>query len=482
MEPFSSPSSSPQELLQAGRAISSRSLPMSASANFIDLLDSSSKSKRNLDDAIHSTRPGGIIVVSLPEIDDKTSGSKSSSSSDPGHENTSRSVIESYCCIAKKLAASAANILGRRHSHFSDAAVFRDRFAHIRWNDIWSVDASIISDRDVASLLSNFRPVIFARTEDQLATSLTDGPGNALYRACSRVCSHDFLHMELADGEKAPVAEDGNELPLLDSLTAFIKRLEDAPREVLGPGTYYLSLTDPDVTTGIIKGEEWKAPEWVEREGPLHHAVEVRVDLLASQQPEYVLQQLTITRRHCSNLPMIYTVRTRNQGGSFPDDERAAFELMVLGLRFGCEYVDVECCWSLDTRTTFLSLVKEPVSRISDYKLQELFHECAKGPPGSVDIVKVVALASDVQCSIRMHQAARSIRSDMPSGVQSIIAICTTKYGRLSRALNVMLGPTPVAHPALPAKAAPGQLSAVEIEQIRTTLGLPAKFQASKLS
>ena len=53
--------------------------------------------------------------------------------------------------------------------------------------------------------------------------------------------------------------------------------------------------------------------------------------------------------------------------------------------------------------------------------------------------------------------------------------------GRLSRALNVMLGPTPVAHPALPGKAAPGQLSALEIEKVRTTLGLEANpFQVAE--
>jgi len=66
-----------------------------------------------------------------------------------------------------------------------------------------------------------------------------------------------------------------------------------------------------------------------------------------------------------------------------------------------------------------------------------------------------------------MNQAAISVQRALPSTVGAIIAICTTDAGRLSRALNVMLGPTPVAHPALPGKAAPGQLSAVEIERIR---------------
>lgn len=35
-------------------------------------------------------------------------------------------------------------------------------------------------------------------------------------------------------------------------------------------------------------------------------------------------------------------VRTKTQGGAFPDDEQYFWQLMVTGLRFGVEYVDVE--------------------------------------------------------------------------------------------------------------------------------------------
>ena len=53
----------------------------------------------------------------------------------------------------------------------------------------------------------------------------------------------------------------------------------------LGPGTYFVSLTFPDVTTAVTQGAEWKPPEWVTGTGPLHHALELRSDLLASQDP-----------------------------------------------------------------------------------------------------------------------------------------------------------------------------------------------------
>ena len=164
-----------------------------------------------------------------------------------------------------------------------------------------------------------------------------------------------------------------------------------------------------------------------------------------------------------------------------------------------------------------------PRFEYSDHYVESLFHECAKGPPGTIDIVKVVGRAADVHDSIKIHQvpwrllahgaattgkpcplgaclgspcacgcvpmdsvrltmlvctarpqAALTARKALPRSISSVIAICTSDAGRLSRALNVMLGPTPVAHPALPGKAAPGQLSAIEIEQVRSTLGLPA--------
>ena len=127
-------------------------------------------------------------------------------------------------------------------------------------------------------------------------------------------------------------------------------------------------------------------------------------------------------------------------------------------------------------------LVQKTLDEYSDYEVQSLFHECAKAPEGcAINISKVVGKAKDVHCSIRIHQAALEAQKTLPATVESIIAINTTDPGRLSRALNVMLGPTPVAHPALPGKAAPGQLSAIEIEQVRTTLGLEANpFQLSE--
>ena len=226
----------------------------------------------------------------------------------------------------------------------------------------------------------------------------------------------------------------------------------------------------------MSSGEEWKPPEWAVEGSeagagaPLHHALEVRVDLLASQDEAFVLSQLALVRRRSEGLPIIYTVRSKNQGGAFEDNEQKALLLMLTGLRFGVEYVDLEACWTKEARHAFLTVAKKtlpgvrvigsyhevqrPLSKVSDEDICALFHECGHGPEGSVDIVKVVGKAESAQCSIRINQAALKVRESnaLPHSVESIVAICTTDAGRLSRALNVMLGPTPVAHPSLPGK------------------------------
>lgn len=72
----------------------------------------------------------------------------------------------------------------------------------------------------------------------------------------------------------------------------------------------------------VSAGEDWTPPEWaVDRKGPLHSGLEVRADLLKSRDTAFVLAQLALVRRHSEGLPIIYTVRSREQGGAFPDDE-----------------------------------------------------------------------------------------------------------------------------------------------------------------
>lgn len=293
--------------------------------------------------------------------------------------------------------------------------------------------------------------------------------------------------------------DDADRTSVVDDFDRFLTfALSSRPCDALQrPGTYFVSMTFPDMRSVMSAKIGWKAPEWISNNGK-HHGLEFRADLLtdaviAEDDPDgmgradSVMTQLALVRRCGLGLPIIYTVRSKGQGGSFPDDEEAAWKLMLLGLRFGVEYIDVEACWSRLRRERFISIARaiSPLTRIigsfhavqrslcdiSDNDVRGIFTECAHG---GVDVVKVVARARDVQCSIRINQFARKlVRESSVDSPPPVVAICTTDAGRLSRALNVSLGPTPVAHPAFPGRAAPGQLSVKEIEDLRRALGIP---------
>ena len=78
-------------------------------------------------------------------------------------------------------------------------------------------------------------------------------------------------------------------------------------------------------------------------------AVELRVDLL--QDPNgrgrvpsvvFLVEQVSLLRMKFQ-LPLIFTIRTKSQGGAFPDEAREeALELYLTAIRMGFEFVDLE--------------------------------------------------------------------------------------------------------------------------------------------
>jgi pentafunctional AROM polypeptide len=79
------------------------------------------------------------------------------------------------------------------------------------------------------------------------------------------------------------------------------------------------------------------------------------------------------------------------------------------------------------------------------------------------DIVKFVGTAKGLEDNLKL-ESFRNAHSLKP-----MIAINMGYEGQLSRVLNTFL--TPVTHPSLPIKAAPGQLSLKQINEARYTIG-----------
>ncbi|RLN59111.1 hypothetical protein BBJ29_003958 [Phytophthora kernoviae] len=245
-------------------------------------------------------------------------------------------------------------------------------------------------------------------------------------------------------------------------------------RSVCRSDTFFLSLTFTDVNdarpliSDISKGVD---------------ALELRVDLLKDfMDTKFVASQVALLRS-LSTLPIIFTVRSKNQGGAFPDGEaheQKMFELLQLGVRLGCEFVDMETCWSRKAREQLLAhrhqtavissfhAVQEPTS---EAQVKSIFRECYS--QGRVQIVKVVVKAYSPVDALLVDRVAKDFTSAWQQQMP-VISLCTTEAGKLTRVLNRTL--TPVTHPLLPAAAAPGQLSVEEIMTLRKQLGLlPAR-------
>ncbi|ODQ67067.1 shikimate dehydrogenase [Nadsonia fulvescens var. elongata DSM 6958] len=204
-------------------------------------------------------------------------------------------------------------------------------------------------------------------------------------------------------------------------------------------------------------------------------AVELRVDLLKQADNqlaslEYVNDQIALIRKYTS-LPIIFTVRTKSQGGQYPDDnEEGLLELTLNAFRAGVAYVDIE----LSSTAGFIDSV---VQKKGHTKLIASHHDFSgalkwsnpiwenKYAQGLLvgDIVKLVATARTFEDNIELERF-RSTHTAKP-----LIAINMGFRGQMSRVVNSIL--TPVTHPSLPAKAAPGQLSIKEINETFSKLG-----------
>lgn len=228
--------------------------------------------------------------------------------------------------------------------------------------------------------------------------------------------------------------------------------------------SFFVSLTVPDIAAALDF-----LPEVVVGSD----AVELRVDLLEDPQNpnappsvEYVGNQLA-TLFGSTSLPVIFTIRTQSQGGKFPDN--APLELITsmyhLALRMGVEFLDLEIQFpdpllrqisGAKGRTKIIASHHDPKNTLSwgnGSWMQFLNKALLYG-----DIVKLVGVASSQEDNLQLLQFKKSAETRHQT---PMIAINMGIDGQLSRIQNGFL--TPVSHPALPFKAAPGQLSAAEI-------------------
>ena len=212
-------------------------------------------------------------------------------------------------------------------------------------------------------------------------------------------------------------------------------------------------------------------------------AVELRVDLLKSFEPGFIAEQIALIRHFSLGKPIVYTVRTKAQGGNFPDNNpEEMIDLLKFGIKCGCEYIDIEF-------TEPYSRFDEVLKSIGNSRVIGSYHDVAgnqtwteNGTMVNIykelhkrsDIVKLIGRAHELSDNFTLHQFVNTHVKALQLEPKPIIALLMGASGQLSRHLNNFL--TPVTHPLLTTAAAPGQVSVSEIHQTRHNIGLlPAK-------
>ena len=235
--------------------------------------------------------------------------------------------------------------------------------------------------------------------------------------------------------------------------------------------SFFVSLTMPDISSEV---------DILPAVAVGSDAIEIRVDLLEDPDAKNgvpTVDFLSVQIAHLRStvhLPLIFTVRTISQGGRFPDNaEEEALKLYKAAVRMGIEYIDLEITYS-----------DELLQTITEAKGFSKIIASHHDPRGTLswknggwvqyynralqygDVIKLVGSAKTMEDNFALakFKSAMATAHDVP-----LITINMGVIGKLSRVLNGFM--TPVSHPALPFKAAPGQLSAAEIRKGLSLLG-----------
>jgi shikimate-5-dehydrogenase/3-dehydroquinate dehydratase type I len=259
----------------------------------------------------------------------------------------------------------------------------------------------------------------------------------------------------------------------------------------MGENSFFLSLSFPDIS---------QVEPYVEQMCEDVDAMEYRTDLLDCQDSRFdLIYGMQLLRRYCRPfvvrvpalpfggqvledvMPIVYTVRTQHQAGTYPDDEAGIakmFDLLEWGLRAGSEVVDVESAWDKYKTDKFLSYAEQRYSsqilgshhvvgeEVTTAQAIKLFQQCAL--EGRAHGAKVVLSIKDKGKDRMAYEAAlvaAALAEKEGKPVIPNVSLILGDIGTFSRIVNLPF--TPVTHESLPFKAAPGQLSASEIMATR---------------
>ncbi|KAI1327215.1 3-dehydroquinate dehydratase [Xylariaceae sp. FL0255] len=242
------------------------------------------------------------------------------------------------------------------------------------------------------------------------------------------------------------------------------------------PRTYFISTTFPDVRAALPNIEVLTVG---------CDAVELRVDLLKepigngqfAEIPSlsYVGEQVMLLRQR-TELPIIYTTRCTRENGRFPMENPDLFyQYLYRAIQWGLEYVDVEV-WLPE------GIRRKLYENRGNSKIMSAFHDFSgtfKWPSAEAQavfvesckyahIVKMITIINDPNENFELEYFRSKVRNEYPNS-PPLSSVNMGETGQISRAFNKVF--TPITHPLLPIIAAPGQMSAAEINAALASLG-----------
>ncbi|QWU88389.1 hypothetical protein CA3LBN_002697 [Candidozyma haemuli] len=206
-------------------------------------------------------------------------------------------------------------------------------------------------------------------------------------------------------------------------------------------------------------------------------AVELRVDLLKEHTPTYVAEQVAILRKYV-NSPIIFTVRTKSQGGAFPDEDIEKYQdLTGLAIKLGVEYLDLQL--SIPVKITkqifgkkgFTKIIASYVDLKGEHKWSDPAWDNRYNAAFSLnaDVIKLVGTATDFQENIDVENFKNAHQST------PLIAYNHGEEGKLSKVLNKLF--TPITSELLPGIPSEGEVTLAEINSSLSQIGILTKKQ-----
>ena len=353
-------------------------------------------------------------------------------------------------------------------------------------NGLLSVYVNVDSSDETASTMSDASKKIKNRLEDVVFVKYSD------YELCiknegisSNYDNDDWQHIEWELARLIARAR------LEPAIPGALTPSTNTAHLTMGDNTFFLSLSFPEIE---------QVEPYVEEMCVDVDAMEYRTDLLSCRDSRFdLIYGMQLLRRYCRPhvvrspalpvcgqiledvMPIVYTVRTEHQAGTYPDDEAGIskmFDILDWGLRAGVECIDVESAWDEVKTDALLTRAEERYSsqilgshhvvgmEVTTEQAVDLFQQCALD--GRAHGAKVVLSIESDEKDTMAHQAALlsssiSLREGKP--VIPNISLILGDVGSYSRIINIPF--TPVSHESLPFKAAPGQMSASEIMAAR---------------